>query len=128
MPWSYWFYTGGDDCIGYRTETFTTSAKTLFHAGFDIKILSAFGINELPLFLQVFATAVTFVPLADYYHGYNIDIDDFHLCFGTGLRMNTPIGPFCFKVGVADLHERSPGDRIQSALYMSIGRDFRYIK
>jgi outer membrane protein assembly factor BamA len=128
LPWSYQFYTGGDDCTGFRTETFTTNNKTLFHAGFDIKILSALGVSEFPLFLQVFVTAVTFVPVTDYYRGYNIDLEDFHLCFGTGVRMNTPIGPLCFKVGVADLHVRSAGEDVQSALYMSIGRDFRYIK
>ncbi len=128
LPWSYQFYTGGDDCTGFRTETFTTCNKTLFHAGFDIKILSALGVSDFPLFLQIFVTAVTFVPVVEYYRGYNIDIEDLHLSFGTGARMNTPIGPFCFKVGVADLHERSAGEDIQSALYMSIGRDFRYIK
>ena len=42
---------------------------------------------------------------------------------------NLPSGrPVVFKVGVADLHERSSGEDVQSALYMSIGRDFRYIK
>lgn len=127
-PWSYWFHTGGDDCAGYRTETFTTTHKTLIHAGFDMKILSAIGASEFPLFLQVFATAVSFVPLAEYAGGDNVNFHDVHLCFGTGVRMNTPIGPFGLKVGIADIHEREPDENIQSALYMSIGRDFRYVK
>lgn len=128
LPWSYRFYTGGDDCTGYRTETFTTTDKTLIHAGFDVKILSALGTSELPLFLQFFVTAVSFVPVTDYFQRNTIDPDDFHMCFGTGVRMDTPIGPFCIKAGFADLHKRSSNEDIQSALYMSIGRDFRYIK
>jgi NTE family protein len=127
-PWSYRFYTGGDDCIGYRTETFTTTNKTLVHAGFDIRILSALGVSDLPLFLQLFAAAVSFVPPADYLRGENIDLDDFHLCFGAGVRMNTPIGPLCLKAGFADLHERAANEDIQSAIYLSIGRDFRYVQ
>jgi predicted acylesterase/phospholipase RssA len=128
LPWSYRFYTGGDDCASYRTETFTTTDKTLFHAGFDVKILSALGASDLPLFLQFFVTAVSFVPVTDYFERSALDPDDFHICLGTGVRMNTPIGPFCIKVGFADLHKRSSNEEIQSALYMSIGRDFRYVK
>ena|GEM_PF-444725 len=127
LAWTEFFHSGGKNLVGFAQNEFTTDQKAIVRLGFDIQLFRLFNRNDYPFYLQLFANIATFQKLNQLADNFQADS---MLFWGTGvgIRTNTPIGPFQFVFGVADIAKSPhyPTARVNVAI--SVGRDFRYLK
>jgi len=127
LAWAKYFYTGGSNFAGFMAEEFTTPQKAALRIGIDIKLFTIFNSNN-PLFLQLISNIASFETIEELINRDDYPLEDFELGFGTGIRVNTPIGPLRIIFGVGNPHRSPRDENIRYSLHFSLGRDFRYTK
>jgi predicted acylesterase/phospholipase RssA len=131
LPWNEYFYTGGDNFIGYKPETFTSRNKESAGIGLAFQPTRWWSQKEAAWTLKMEVDLGSFRSW-DRLFG---DSDDplgheFHVGAGAILVVKTPFGPLQFKIGWANLLPRGyrePGF-LPTAGFVSLGKDFRYTK
>jgi len=108
-----YFYTGGEDFIGFKKEEFTTKNKGILAMGMDIKILNLFRSDNYPLYLSLTTNLANFLEAKK----------DFYWGAGIGLKTNTPVGPLRFMLGMGKIKAKR-----RFLFLTSIGQEFRYRK
>jgi outer membrane protein assembly factor BamA len=127
LSWSNYFYTGGPDFIGFNTEEFTTTDRIIGRLDLGFRMFNLFNQKDYPVYLQLISNIATFESI-DRILETGLKLDNTHLGVGVGIKTNTPIGPFQISVGCADFHKQPAEDNFRTALFVQIGRDFRYTK
>ena len=122
---SEYFRSGSENLIGFDKDEFTTDQKAILRIGTDFRLFQLFNRNDYPFYLQFFSNIATFKKYDDLID--EIDFNsDFYWGIGTGVRTNTPIGPFQLTIGIADFAKPEPHRGTRVNLYLSAGREFRY--
>lgn len=128
MPWAEYYHTGGADFTGFGHEEFTTAYKTKLNLGFDFPLFSIFG-NNSPIIFQLLANVATFAPPDSVLFEWDDrSIEDFEVGVGSGIRVDTPIGPLRLTFGIGNLHRKPISNNIKYKLFFSLGKDFCYTK
>lgn len=122
--WASYFLTGGADFVGFEHGRHTTENRALLHLGLEYRLFNLLHRADYPLYLQLRTSVGTFEPL-DELAGDADPWANLHYGIGLGLRTNTPLGPFEFVIGAADIN-RHDLSGIRLNYYISIGREFRY--
>ncbi len=118
--------TGGGDFIGLRPDELTTDKRLLYRIELGYRLFDLFGVRKYPVYIRAIANAGLFdVPSEP--TDFDSWADLIRIGAGIGMRTDTPLGPVTLDVGWADLNPRCE-DRIRLAVYLSIGREFRYTR
>jgi NTE family protein len=127
LAWSEFFHTGGENLIGFAKDEFTTKQKAILRIGPEFRLFRLFNDDDYPFYLQLFSNISTFHKLNQLINNPQID-STLNWGIGIGIRTNTPIGPFQFILGVADIAKPKPLPTTRVNVSFSVGRDFRYFK
>ena len=132
LPWSGSFYTGGDNFAGYKPETYTSRNKTQAGIGLAFHLSRLGSRKDDNLMLRLEADFAGF-RRGDRLTGGAVDPlgHEFHIGAGPALIIKTPLGPLQFKIGWANLYPQYNHKFPRSwptALFISLGKDFRYTK
>ena len=125
LAWAEQFRTGGQDFVGFPSEEFTSPQRAVVRLGIDIRSFRLFGQENYPFYLQLLSNVGTFVRLDSLVSGPD-RVSMLHWGVGAGVRTNTPIGPVQLTLGVGDFGRLS--SQRTSALWFSVGREFRYTR
>ncbi|MDW8113922.1 MAG: patatin-like phospholipase family protein [candidate division WOR-3 bacterium] len=123
LAFSEYFYSGGENFIGFEKEEFTTKYKGIFKIGFDFKIFNLFKQEDYPLYWQLIFNIGTFERFDKLSEKEFKEI--FHWGIGTGIKTNTPIGPLNFIFGVGNF---SKNEKTKFQFITTFGKEFRYKK
>jgi NTE family protein len=121
------FRTGGAGFVGFAPDEFTSVQRALVSFGVDFRLSRLFGSDVYPVYLQAMGNVGTF----DRWDQLPRDpglTSRLHWGVGTGVRTNTPIGPAQLTLGLGDFCGRSPSQHFQVAVFLSVGREFRYTR
>jgi hypothetical protein len=118
--------TGGGSFIGLEPDEMTSDRRLLCRVEIGYRLFDLFGVRKYPLYVSAVACAGVFETPAEL-KDLEAWADMVRLGAGIGVRANTPLGPLTVDVGAADLNPGSP-DRIGAAVYLAIGREFRYVR
>ncbi|MGB9721047.1 MAG: patatin-like phospholipase family protein [bacterium] len=122
LPLVEYFYSGGEDFVGFDKDEFLSRERLILTSGIDLKIFELFNRGDYPVFMgMIFNTGI---------FGHNVfDRKEFlkSVEYGAGLgaRANTPIGPVKLIFGLGNFVKGKENIRINT--YISIGREFRNI-
>jgi len=132
LPWSGFFYTGGDNFAGYKPESFTSRNKTQAGLGLAFSLSRLANKKDDAVVLKVEAD---FASLRRWDNSFGTSDDplghEFHIGAGPSLIVKTPLGPLQFKIGWANLYPQNGHELPRSwptAIFLSLGKDFRYTK
>lgn len=120
---SEYFYSGGENFVGFEKEEFTTKYKSIFKIGFDFKIINLFKQEDYPLYGQLIFNIGTFERLDKLSEKEIKKI--FYWGVGSGIKTNTPIGPLNFIFGIGNFGKKG---ETNFQFLTNIGREFRYKK
>ncbi|MEO0112774.1 MAG: patatin-like phospholipase family protein [candidate division WOR-3 bacterium] len=123
LAFAEYFYSGGENFIGFEKEEFTTKYKNILKFGFDFKIINLFKQEDYPLYWQMIFNIGAFERL-DKLSEKEIK-ETFHWGAGTGIKTNTPIGPLNFIFGIGNFGKK---EKTKFQFITTIGREFRYKK
>uniref|UniRef100_A0A7C6EII3 PNPLA domain-containing protein n=1 Tax=candidate division WOR-3 bacterium TaxID=2052148 RepID=A0A7C6EII3_UNCW3 len=118
LPWAEYFYTDGEEFVGFDKDEFVSQQRIILSFGIEFKVFELFSRPDYPVFLGTICNAGTFNSVSS-------DLTKSpHYGVGVLLRANTPVGPINFILGIGDFNKNK--ENIRSNLYISVGRDFRY--
>ncbi len=127
LAWSEFFHTGGENMVGFAKDEFTTKQKAIFRIGPEFRLFRLLNRDDYPFYLQLFSNLSTFHKLNRLINNPHID-SVLNWGIGIGIRTNTPIGPFQFILGIADIAKPEPHPTTRINVSFSVGKDFRYFK
>jgi len=125
LPLARYYFTGGENFIGFAKEEFITPQKVVLHLDWERKIFNLFNQEAYPFYFQLITNLGVFEfpdPLTDPARWK----DKLHWGAGLGVRTNTPLGPFVLTFGAADFSKPSGPDALRFNFSLSVGREFRY--
>ena len=128
LPWSERFHTGGAEFVGFATDEFTTSYRTVARLGTDFRVTDLFGQPAYPLYLQAMANVGTFERQDQLIIASQDWLSVLRWGAGLGVRTNTPVGPLQMILGVGDVGKPQPHASARFNFYLSVGREFRYTR
>jgi outer membrane protein assembly factor BamA len=118
LPWVEYFYTNGEEFVGFEKDEFINPQRIILSFGIEFKVFELFNRPDYPVFLGTIYSAGAFSSIP-------ADLTKSpHYGAGLLLRANTPVGPLKFILGIGDFNGGK--GNIRSNLYVSVGRDFRY--